>query len=167
MQHASFTFKTYCMPKLIVALMIFGIPTLSYAYIDSVEPGNNETSLIVTFSETIEGRIQLGGTITGTTVVCRNSGEGTYLFEWREKTPQEDEDWQSARKTYEYSWNSCYNSHQTETITIEGLKPGTTYEVRYNSGAIYQGTTGGDSEAEDETAVEAVTWGFLKSKVMR
>ena len=164
MQHASLTFKTYCMPKLIVALMIFGIPTLSYAYVDSVEPGNNETSLIVTFSEKIKGRIQ--GNIPAN-AVCSNSGEGTYLFEWREKTPQEDEDWQSASKTYEYSWNSCDDSHQTETFTIEGLKPGTTYEVRYNSGAIYQGTTGGDPEAEDETAVEAVTWGFLKSKVMR
>ena len=120
-------------------VLICGLQGESDAYIDSIKPGPNDTSLIVTFTERIAGRINIGGANIIGNLSCTNSGTGTYLFEWREKSPQGD--WQSVKKTYNYRWSSCYSTTRTESLTIEGLEPGTVYEVRYNSGAIHEGTT--------------------------
>lgn len=147
------------LPSLIAVALIFGLSTVSDAYIDSVEPGDDGTSLVVTFTEVIQSSIR--GNIPAN-AVCQNYWEGTYVFEWREA--KEDAKWQSSTETYAYSWNSCYNTTRTETFIIEGLEPGTTYEVRYNSGPVRQGTPGGRPD-EPGTAVRAVTWGLLKSKV--
>ena len=147
------------LPSLIAVALTFGLSTSSDAYIDSVEPGDDGTSLVVTFTEVIESSIR--GNIPAN-AVCSNSAEGTYVFEWREA--QEDAEWQSSTETYAYTWSTCYNITRTETFTIEGLEPGTTYEVRYNSGPVRQGTPGGRSDKPD-TAVRDVTWGLLKSKV--
>ena len=124
---------------LVMIVLICGLQGESDAYIDSIKPGPNDTSLIVTFTERIAGRINIGGATIVGILSCENSGTGTYLFEWREKTPQGN--WQSVKKTYNYRWFSCSSTTRTESLTIEGLKPGTTYEVRYNSGAIHEGTT--------------------------
>ena len=116
---------------LLMIVLLCSTQTASYAGIDSVKPGDNDTSLIVTFTESI-----WEGPFTPETK--------TYLFQWRQKIPQSD--WKSVNKTYTYYWATyvwpagSYVS-RTKTFTITGLNPGTVYEVRYDSGAIHEGTT--------------------------
>ena len=149
------------LPSLITGALIFGLSTVSDAYIDSVEPGDDGTSLVVTFTEVIDSRIR--GNIPAN-AVCQQEKSVTYVFKWREA--KEDAEWQSSTETYTYRWGTCYNITRTETFIIEGLEPGTTYEVRYNSGPVRQGTPGGRPD-EPGTAVRDVTWGLLKSRATR
>ncbi|MYK94938.1 hypothetical protein F4009_13235 [Candidatus Poribacteria bacterium] len=70
-------------------VLICSVQTTSYAGIVSVEPGDNDTSLIVTFEFSY-------------TEDASGSASETFLFEWRQKTPQGE--WQSAEKTYTENW---------------------------------------------------------------
>ena len=95
--------------------------TTSYADIDSVKPDNNDTSLIVKFSWSY-WRGPSGN-------ASRN-----FTFKWREKDLQGT--WSSTQEVYSTSWITYYipvrQYSETETYTITGLKPGTTYEVMVN-----------------------------------
>ena len=115
---------------LMVIVLICNAQTASYADIVSVEPGDNDTSLKVTFNFSY---------------LRDHSGieTKTFLFEWRQKTPPGE--WKSANKSYTVRWAAYWIPLEVETATrsytIESLVPGTTYEVRIDSGAIHEGTT--------------------------
>ncbi len=115
---------------LMVIVLICNAQTASYADIVSVEPGDNDTSLKVTFNFSY---------------LENHSGieTKTFLFEWRQKTSPGE--WKSANKSYTVIWRFYRIPNEVETATrsytIESLVPGTTYEVRIDSGAIHEGTT--------------------------
>ena len=104
--------------------------TSSYADIVSVKPGDDDTSLNVTFDFTY-----------------REDASGfasqTFRFQWRQKTPPGE--WKSAEKRYTESWFIYLIPIRSYTLKknyrIEGLLPGTTYEVRIDNGAIHEATT--------------------------
>ena len=117
----------------IMVVLLCSAQTASYADIVSVEPGDDDTSLKVTFNFRY---------------VKDSVGYETrrFHFEWRQKTPQGA--WQSTTRSYTVHWNYGYvwfYDNRTYTVTrsytIEDLIPGTTYEVRVDSGAIREGTT--------------------------
>ena len=113
-----------------IVVLICIAQTASYAAIISVEPGVNDTSLVVTFN--FSYRQDASG------YAAQN-----FLFEWRQKTPPGK--WESAEKRYTASWWSYWIPIRIVTdkrsYTIEDLIPGTTYEVRLDSGDIHEGTT--------------------------
>ena len=103
---------------LIMMALVCGLYGTSHAYIKSIEPGSNDTSLIVEFSwsylKDAWGR-----------------ASRTFTFKWREKEPQGT--WSSDKRIYSARWFTysipIRSSSDIETSTITGLKPGTTYEV--------------------------------------
>ena len=118
---------------LMVIALLWSVQSTSQAGIVSVEPGDTDTSLIVK----VEFEYVRGAWCSTTK---------TFLFEWRQKTPQGT--WNSAKRTFEVDWSSgwiCFYDDRTYTATrhytIEDLIPGTTYEVRVDSGTIHEGTT--------------------------
>ncbi|MDE0323376.1 MAG: hypothetical protein OXN27_05590, partial [Candidatus Poribacteria bacterium] len=125
--------QTMTLSILMVIVLLLSAHTLSYADIVSVKP-DTETSLIVTVEFTYKKDI-------------RCSTTETFLFQWRQKTPQGE--WHSDERTFEVNWilsgGLCLYDNRTHTatrrFTIEDLIPGTTYEVRVNSGTIHEGTT--------------------------
>ena len=124
--------QTMTLSILMVIVLLLSAHTLSYADIVSVKP-HTETSLIVTVEFTY-------------TKDWRCSTTKTFLFQWRQKTPQGA--WHSDERTFEVDWSSalgCWYDNRTRTatghFTIKHLIPGTTYEVRVNSGTIHEGTT--------------------------
>ena len=120
---------------LIVIVLIYSAQIASSANIVSVEPGPiyddpDDPSLTVKF--------KFNYTWNESGFAAR-----TFRFQWRQKTPPGE--WMSAEKVYTVEWRIYRIPIETVTATktyiIEGLLPGTTYEVRLDSGAIHEGTT--------------------------
>ena len=120
---------------LIVIVLIYSAQIASSANIVSVEPGPiyddpDDPSLTVKF--------KFNYTRNESGFAAR-----TFRFQWRQKTPPGE--WMSAEKVYTVEWRIYWIPIETVTATktyiIEGLLPGTTYEVRLDSGAIHEGTT--------------------------
>ena len=114
---------------LMMMALICGLYGTSHAAIKSIEPGNNDTSLIVKFSWSYwKGP--------------SGYASQTFTFKWREKELQGT--WSSDKRIYLARWSSYFTPirsvWETETTTITGLKPGTTYEVMVDS-SEGEGTT--------------------------
>ncbi len=117
---------------LVMIALIRGLYSTSHADIISIEPGSNDTSLIVEFN----WRYFKGAS---------GSESKNFTFHWREKGVSEE--WESDSKRYTYTWASpviwFYDNQfhtTTDTYTITGLKFGTTYEVMMDN-SKGEGTT--------------------------